>query len=674
MKKLAYIAMLLVMVFALTACGGLSNEQMAQYEKYALEAGDELSYYSDQHITSLIVAMGNEGTTLGDALTSKVGETKYYDLSQIEALVYENHSYVYLMGYEKPEDLAEGEEYDTSELSGVDSEVFLFFNNLTGGNGCTLGNNKVWDDICEYDDTISGSYLNDFPRVIAALELGYETLQQEKPNDFSAYQTGKAKFSFENPLDKPFEYFQFLNSNPTYAEFDKYEMYLDYVNVLYTQVQAYLDEQAALETEQDAEAEEEDTKAEEETTESSAVEETPAATPDDGTTDSSVSGTATGDQEYCANAVLDYSADPKMPNPETLLSLYDLMTQKVQLEARVANLSPAAQNILSQNSQLVADLKASNPDDYKDQDDYIVLMAQNASLKDYELALIDLEKIDRQLEALNTYKDLSSTDSIPWVLNWAEAEVNAEVAYREALLDLGSASLGTLANFYNLNNGTIAAYEKIADEIKAKYNNDASKYENDIEYIKNEMKFKDILEKEAQYKAYVEGYKETAKEKQANAEEALVTAESDLNRVLDEEMIFDAVVAIIAELEASYTDKGKADNYEIGDVAGVYWVDMSDEIVGQADEGRYVYTPSSGGSSYGGSYGDDVIINGGTCLNCGGPCDSDAMYCMSCLSDALGGGSSSGGGYWGSDGYYNPTDEEMEETWEDVNDWMEENW
>lgn len=31
-------------------------------------------------------------------------------------------------------------------------------------------------------------------------------------------------------------------------------------------------------------------------------------------------------------------------------------------------------------------------------------------------------------------------------------------------------------------------------------------------------------------------------------------------------------------------------------------------------------------------------------------------------------------GYWGSDGYYNPSDSEMEEVWDDVNRWMDENW
>ena len=36
--------------------------------------------------------------------------------------------------------------------------------------------------------------------------------------------------------------------------------------------------------------------------------------------------------------------------------------------------------------------------------------------------------------------------------------------------------------------------------------------------------------------------------------------------------------------------------------------------------------------------------------------------------------SSSSKGSWGSDGYYNPSDAEMEQTWNDVNEWMQENW
>lgn len=31
-------------------------------------------------------------------------------------------------------------------------------------------------------------------------------------------------------------------------------------------------------------------------------------------------------------------------------------------------------------------------------------------------------------------------------------------------------------------------------------------------------------------------------------------------------------------------------------------------------------------------------------------------------------------GYWDSDGYYNPSDKEMDEVWEDVYDWMDDNW
>lgn len=31
-------------------------------------------------------------------------------------------------------------------------------------------------------------------------------------------------------------------------------------------------------------------------------------------------------------------------------------------------------------------------------------------------------------------------------------------------------------------------------------------------------------------------------------------------------------------------------------------------------------------------------------------------------------------GYWGADGYYNPSDKEMEDVWDDVNKWMDKNW
>ena len=31
-------------------------------------------------------------------------------------------------------------------------------------------------------------------------------------------------------------------------------------------------------------------------------------------------------------------------------------------------------------------------------------------------------------------------------------------------------------------------------------------------------------------------------------------------------------------------------------------------------------------------------------------------------------------GHWGDDGYYNPTDQEMQDAWDDANDWMKENW
>ena len=31
-------------------------------------------------------------------------------------------------------------------------------------------------------------------------------------------------------------------------------------------------------------------------------------------------------------------------------------------------------------------------------------------------------------------------------------------------------------------------------------------------------------------------------------------------------------------------------------------------------------------------------------------------------------------GYWGADGYYNPSDKEMKEAWDEANKWMQENW
>ena len=31
-------------------------------------------------------------------------------------------------------------------------------------------------------------------------------------------------------------------------------------------------------------------------------------------------------------------------------------------------------------------------------------------------------------------------------------------------------------------------------------------------------------------------------------------------------------------------------------------------------------------------------------------------------------------GYWGADGYYHPSDKEMDDVWDDVNKWMDKNW
>lgn len=55
------------------------------------------------------------------------------------------------------------------------------------------------------------------------------------------------------------------------------------------------------------------------------------------------------------------------------------------------------------------------------------------------------------------------------------------------------------------------------------------------------------------------------------------------------------------------------------------------------------------------------------------------MFLLYAVASGSSGGRSSGGGsgatgYWGSDGYYHPSDKEMENVWNDVNNWMANNW
>lgn len=76
------------------------------------------------------------------------------------------------------------------------------------------------------------------------------------------------------------------------------------------------------------------------------------------------------------------------------------------------------------------------------------------------------------------------------------------------------------------------------------------------------------------------------------------------------------------------------------------------------------------------------------CLNCGKYIDEDALYCMSCLKESISSKSSdkkysdSYGssysndkkGYYGTDGYYNPTDEELEQAIKDAENWLKDNY
>jgi len=54
------------------------------------------------------------------------------------------------------------------------------------------------------------------------------------------------------------------------------------------------------------------------------------------------------------------------------------------------------------------------------------------------------------------------------------------------------------------------------------------------------------------------------------------------------------------------------------------------------------------------------------------------MFVLFAISASIAGGSSGGSsydsGYWGSDGYYNPTERERNEAVRRANEWMLENW
>ena len=87
--------------------------------------------------------------------------------------------------------------------------------------------------------------------------------------------------------------------------------------------------------------------------------------------------------------------------------------------------------------------------------------------------------------------------------------------------------------------------------------------------------------------------------------------------------------------------------------------------------------------------GDTVYcsMHSNKCLNCGKYIDEDALYCMSCLKDSVSSKNSKNNysssysssysnekGYYGSDGYYNPTDEELEQALKDAEEWLKDNY
>lgn len=376
-------------------------------------------------------------------------------------------------------------------------------------------------------------------KIAAALSLQLDSLKSEHAEDYNAYEKLRTETSPKSdPLENENYYLKIYN-NENYITFDTYSLYEDFLGKLIKSLDGKESRQAA--------------------------------------------------------------DDPEMEF-NYQLTARETMLEQAKFQAQANKLSAAANKILEQNADLIETIKKEAKDEYKDDPRYLKLKMKYADLRKYEDALMNAKQYNHMAkdfkESFFAEDEITKnylTDKASLASEYRATYYTERGKYASSLLDEEA--------YRKQNAAELAAYEKAASTIKAKFKDNS--YEKDIDYIKNEMQYESVLQGLKDCEDKTKEIEENLKKEKADYEEALAELEEknkENQAELQKSKEWQLVKEVIEEALAALPDDTEATTKTlyIGEANGMYWADLSEELVEKFDANRSVKTESSS-YSYGGS-------------------------------------------------------------------------
>ncbi|MBE6036660.1 MAG: hypothetical protein E7223_03410 [Clostridiales bacterium] len=625
-KRLLAIVLAVAMLFSMAACGSAIDEtSMDAYENYAILAAKQDTYKSYEDIDEVLIQTGD---ALKATLGSLPGQMEALDLSKVGALVLvytSSHQRYFLIDAAAAESIYTYEKSD-SDQGGDDGDSAL------GGSGKQVVNNALV--IYKGGTNYATAAANQDPK--SELKSTYSVNMDTTATDLR-WDLAQKQLDYENYLKKPNTEKNLAEYKDAMAEIQKKENYFhdeDWLrlcakNSTVKQCHTYEREIYRLSGWLSIrESYEKDTSADKDT--------------------------------KFANALLafmkDWKEETDLLNKKLSLQNYLLKMEQYETDGAAAESGVADR---------IAALQKEHGDAYILTTDYyylrqLALEAAAANKKsgaytNYESARYYALRQRLLIEQTEKVKTMDDETEVTYS-NYSFNEMQDYRADFRGYAISYAEKQRAYEKFLETNKADIDIYNAEAEKIKAKYKD--TSYENDLEYMKLQLRYKDLLEDVADYAEDLEELQKKIDQRTEDNKKNIAGYEEKLKNALhakkvgrDKEKI-NAVLAPLAQnMKAAELKVGNRDKYDpfMLDKNREGWVVSSPEYAEDLMDHVTVQKSSSGGGSSGKTCamagctkkavtsGDSVYCSTHSrrCGNCGCYIDADAMFCMDCIKNAL---------------------------------------
>ena len=377
----------------------------------------------------------------------------------------------------------------------------------------------------------------------------------------------------------------------------------------------------------------------------------------------------------------DNSVDKDTKYQEALLAFMEdyndeqnILTKKLTLAGHLVtmdkNADVAAAAEASVADQLAA-LQKQHGDDYMLTLDYYVLRQiaietatankKSSAYNTYENARYYVQRYKVEIAAMEQENAAENAADVAYITATKKEQLDYMADFRSAASAYAKTKVA-YDKYLAANQADVDTYNAEVAKIKDKYQ--GASYENDLDYMKLQLRYKSLLDTVS---GYVEDLEEQqkkiddrAKEHQDSFQKNEETKQNTLKaqRVgRDKEKILAVVKPLADSVKSVSVESGNRDKYDsfVLDPDREGWVVSSPEYANDLEDyvTRYIPPKTNSGSSSGGSSGKTCAKAGCTkkavtsgdsiycathsnrCGSCGCYIDGDAMYCMDCIKKAL---------------------------------------